>query len=456
MNPTAIPEDQTNMGFIYLVSVVAALGGLLFGYDTAVIAGAIGFLQTKFDLSAALTGWAASSAIWGCVFGALIAGYASDKLGRKKVLLITAVLFSLSAIGSAIPNNLTQFVLARFVGGVGVGAASMLSPLYISEIAPAKIRGMLVTLYQLAIVLGINLVYFINLKIAGFSTEAWNIDMGWRYMLGSETIPAMLFFFMLFLVPESPRWLAGQGRENEAIKILEKVNGKERGKEVLDEIKEVLNEETGTLKELFSPGLRSAMIVGLVLALFSQITGINAIIYYAPEIFKNVGFGTDSALLQTVIIGFTNTLFTFVAIKFIDKVGRRTLLLWGLTGMITFLFGVGLLFYLDLSSGPWLLIFILGFIASFASSLGPIPWVIVSEIFPTKTRGLAMSFAVVMLWIGVVMITQLTPVLLESIGGAFMFWVFMANAIILLIFTFKMIPETKGKTLEEIEKSWKI
>jgi SP family arabinose:H+ symporter-like MFS transporter len=449
-------EDQTNMGFIYLVSIVAALGGLLFGYDTAVIAGAIGFLQIKFGLSAAMTGWAASSAIWGCVFGAMFAGYASDKLGRKKVLLITAVLFSISAIGSAIPINLTQFVLARFVGGVGVGAASMLSPLYIAEIAPAKKRGMLVTLYQLAIVLGINLVYFLNLKIAGYSTEAWNIDMGWRYMLGSETIPALLFFLLLFLVPESPRWLTGQGREDEALKILKKVNGENRGREVLTEIKEALKEETGTLKELFAPGLRTAMMIGMILALFSQITGINAIIYYAPEIFKSVGFGTDSALLQTVIIGFTNTLFTFVAIKFIDKAGRRTLLLWGLSGMITCLFGVGLIFYLDLSNGPLLLIFIMGFIASFASSLGPIPWVIISEIFPTKTRGLAMSFAVVTIWIGVVIITQLTPMLLESIGGAFTFWVFMVNAIILLVFTYKMIPETKGRTLEEIERSWKI
>ncbi len=451
---TITVKDKTNASFVYLVSIVAALGGLLFGYDTAVIAGAIGFLQTNFGLSAAMTGWAASSAIWGCVVGAMFAGYVSDKVGRKKVLLITAVLFSLSAIGSAIPNNLTQFLLARFVGGVGVGAASMLSPLYISEIAPAKNRGMLVTLYQLAIVLGINLVYFINLKIAGYSTEAWNVDVGWRYMFGSEIIPALLFFFMLFLVPESPRWLTGQGREDEALKILDKVNGDERGQKVLEEIKDALKEETGTLKELFAPGMRTAMIVGMVLALFSQITGINAIIYYAPEIFKSVGFGTDSALLQTVIIGFTNTLFTFVAIKFIDKAGRRTLLLWGLSGMITCLFGVGLLFYLDLGSGPLLLIFIMGFIASFASSLGPIPWVIISEIFPTKTRGLAMSFAVVVLWLGVVLITQLTPVLLESIGGAYTFWIFMVNAIVLLVFTYKMIPETKGKTLEEIERSW--
>ena len=446
---------KANMKYVYLVTTVAALGGLLFGYDTAVIAGAIGFLQSKFELSSAMIGWAASSAIWGCLFGAMFAGYASDKLGRKKVLLATAILFSLSAIGSALPNNLTQFVTARFIGGLGVGAASMLSPLYISEIAPAKLRGMLVSLYQLAIVLGINFVYFVNLKIANVGTEAWNIEIGWRYMLGSEIIPALLFFILLFLVPESPRWLTLNGKEDEAATILEKVNGKEEGRQILNEIKETIRAEKGTLKELFATKFRRALIIGLVLALFSQITGINAIIYYAPEIFRDIGFGTDSALQQTVIIGFVNTIFTFVAIYFIDRMGRRTLLLLGLSGMIVCLLGTGLVFYFGHSSSLWTLIFILGFIASFASSLGPIPWVIMSEIFPTKIRGLAMSFATMTLWLGVVAITQFTPIMLENLGGAYTFWIFMANAVFLLIFVYKRVPETKGRTLEEIEKSWK-
>jgi SP family arabinose:H+ symporter-like MFS transporter len=448
-------NNETNLRYIYFISAVAAIGGLLFGYDTAVISGAIGFLETKFGLSPIMKGWAASSAIWGCVFGAMAAGYVSDRLGRKKVLIITAVLFAISAIGSAIPNDLTFFVIARFVGGVGVGAASMLSPMYISEIAPADRRGMLVTLYQLAIVLGINLIYFVNLLISGAGDTTWNVEMGWRYMLGSEVIPAALFLVALLFVPESPRWLASKGRDEDALAILTKINGKERGVEVLNEVKETLNEEKGTISELFAPGLRTAMIVGMFLALFSQITGINAIIYYAPEIFKSVGFGTDSALLQTVIIGLTNTVFTFVALKFIDKAGRRKLLLWGVSGMIVCLFGIGVVFHFEVGSGPLLLLFILGFIASFASSLGPIPWVIISEIFPTKTRGIAMSFAVLTLWIGVVLITQLTPVLLTGVGGATTFWIFGANAVFLLIFTYKMIPETKGKTLEEIERSWK-
>ncbi len=456
----AQPDQSDQKGksspvFILQITIVAALGGLLFGYDTAVIAGAIGYLQTKFDLSAAMVGWAASSAIWGCIIGVLCTGFLSDRFGRKKVMILTAVLFAISAIGSAIPNSLTEFIIARFIGGLGVGAASMLSPLYISEIAPAKNRGKLVSLYQLAIVIGINLVYFINLEIATLNTEAWNVEYGWRWMLGSETLPALLFFVLLFFVPESPRWLVKNGREAEALITLEKINGYEKSREILADIKGVLNQETGTIKELFKPGLRIALVVGVFLALFSQITGINAIIYYAPEIFKSVGFGTDSAFSQTVFIGLVNTLFTFVALIFIDKAGRKTLLLWGVAGMVVCLAGVAISFYFNFTSGPWLLIFILGYIACFASSLGPIPWVIISEIFPTKTRGIAMSFCTVVLWIGVLLITQLTPIFLEDLGGAFTFCIFLVNAIFLLIFTWKVIPETKQRTLEEIEKSWK-
>lgn len=456
MEKTATPNSQNiNMSYVYRITIVVAFGGLLFGYDTAVIAGAIGFIKTKFELSDMYTGWAASSAIWGCIVGAAVGGFLSDKYGRKKILVATAVLFAISAIGSAVPNSLTEFVIARFIGGVGVGAASMLVPMYISEIAPAEKRGMLVSLYQLAIVLGINIIYFVNYFITSSGTETWHVEMGWRYMLASEAIPALVFFVMLFFVPESPRWLIGKGKDKEAQDILEKLNGVNEAKSVHQEIKETLDEEKGTISELFAPGLRTAMIIGVFLALFSQITGINAIIYYAPEIFKSVGFGTDSAMLQTVIIGLTNVIFTFVAIKFIDKVGRRTLLLWGVAGMAICLGGIGAMFYLDLSSGPWLLIFIIGFLASFASSLGPIPWVLMSEIFPTKSRGRAMSITVQTVWIGVVLITQFFPVLLGSVGGAFTFWVFMVNAVLLFIFTYKMIPETMGKTLEEIEQSWR-
>jgi SP family arabinose:H+ symporter-like MFS transporter len=448
-------NELSKVKYTYLICAVAAFGGLLFGYDTAVIAGAIGYLQVKFELSPMLTGWAASSAIWGCVFGALFSGALSDKYGRKKVLLLSGLLFTLSALGSAVPDNLTQFVLARFIGGLGVGSASMLSPLYISEIAPAKIRGMLVTLYQLAIVFGINIIYIVNYLIANMHDQVWNVQLGWRYMLGSEGIPAILFFILLFFVPESPRWLVKENRSDEALKILNKINRPEETHRILKEIKEAVNEEKGSFLDLFKPGIRKAMVVGSVLALFSQVTGINAIIYYAPEIFKQVGFGSESALFQTMIIGFVNMLFTLVAIRFIDYWGRRTLLIWGISGMVSCLLGMGMFFYFEITSGSLLLLFILGFIASFASSLGPIPWVLISEIFPTKTRGTAMSFSIVILWLGVVLITQFFPVLLSLFGGAFTFWIFMINALILLIFTLILIPETKQKTLEEIQEIWK-
>ncbi len=440
--------------YLLKITVIGALGGFLFGYDTAVISGAIGFLETKFNLDANMKGWAVSSAILGCIMGVAIAGVIADIMGRKKALIITALLFAISAIGCAVASSFTQLVVARIIGGIGVGAASMLSPLYISEIAPAHKRGMLVSLYQLAIVLGINIVFLLNYSIAGSNTEQWNIAIGWRYMLGSEAIPAVLFLIALFFVPESPRWLSKKGRDKEALDVLGKINSNKVAREVHREIRNALGQEKGTIKELFAPGIRTAMIIGIVLALFSQITGINAIMYYAPEILKEAGFGVNSALMQTVIIGIINTIFTFVAIKYIDQIGRRTLLLWGVSGMIICLFAIGMLYKFDHISGPWLLIFILGFVACFATSLGPIPWVIISEIFPTRTRGIAMSISIMVLWVGVLLISQFTPVLLDSLGAGYTFWVFMINAIILLIFTYKMIPETKGKSLEEIELSW--
>lgn len=440
--------------YLLKVTMIGALGGLLFGYDTAVISGAIGFLETKFSLDVNQKGFAVSSAIFGCILGVAVSGNLADKVGRKNSLLLTALLFLISAIASAIAYSYIFFVVARIIGGIGVGAASMLSPLYISEISPANKRGTLVTLYQLAIVLGINIVFFFNYKVAQYSTEAWNVDFGWRYMVGSEVVPAILFFIALLIVPESPRWLLKKGREEEALNVLTKVNTEEQAIKVLQDIDLALKKEKGTFKELFEPGLRMAMLIGIILALFSQITGINSIMYYAPEILKSAGFGVDSALMQTVIIGVVNTIFTFVAIKYIDDLGRRTLLLWGASGMALCLFGIGLLYQLAFTDGPWLLILILGFVGCFAMSLGPIPWVIISEIFPTKMRGTAMSLAIVVLWVGVVIISQFTPVLLKM-GESITFWIFMINAILFLIFTVRFIPETKGKTLEEIEQYWK-
>ena len=440
--------------FVLRAAIVAALGGLLFGYDTAVIAGAIGFLKIHFDLSAAMQGWAASSALIGCIIGAMIAGVLSDWLGRKRALLISAVLFTISAIGSAVPQNLTQFVIARLIGGVGVGAASLVSPLYIAEISPARIRGRLVSLNQLAIVSGILLIYFVNAIIASFGDDAWNAAVGWRWMFGSETIPAALFFLLLFLVPESPRWLTKQGREDEAFGILEKIAGNRQAEIELAEIKNTIAQETGSIMQLLKPGMRTALIIGIVLAILQQITGINAIMYYAPVIFKSTGIGTQAALLQTVLVGAVNLAFTLVAIRLIDRAGRKALLLAGSGGMTIMLALIGLAFYWQKLQGPWVLIFILLYIACFAASLGPVVWVVISEIFPTRIRGRAMSIATVFLWVACYLVSQTFPMLLEGLGSAGTFWLYMAMSAINFVFVLKVVPETKGRTLEEIERSW--
>jgi SP family arabinose:H+ symporter-like MFS transporter len=444
---------KAQMRTVYLLTAVGALGGLLFGYDTAVISGAIGFLKIKFQLSAAMTGWAASSAIFGCIFGAMAAGWLSDKFGRKQVLLGTAVLFAVSAIGAAMPENLTQFTIFRFIGGLGIGAASMVSPLYITELAPARIRGRLVSYYQLAIVIGILVIFFVNSLIQNAGDETWNIEYGWRYMMASGVIPAILFLVALFFVPESPRWLTKEGRDDDALKILIGINGTEQANIILEEVKATLHEEQGTLRELFTGRFQKAVWVGIFLAVFSQIQGINAIMYYAPEIFKAVGAGTEAAFQQTVIIGLINLLFTFVAIYWVDRLGRKTLLLIGGVGMAISLLMVGFSFYFGWT-GYGLLLFILLYIGSFAASYGPVTWVVISEIFPIKMRGVAMSVATFALWVAVYLVTQLFPMMLEMVGPAGTFWIFGAMALLSFGFVWARVPETKGRTLEEIEKSW--
>lgn len=444
-------EMRSNNGFVYKVTVVAAIGGLLFGYDTAVIAGAIGFLQKKYDLSAAMMGWAASAALVGCVIGAMFSGTLSDKIGRKKVLIISAILFAISSIGTALPPDLTWFVIFRMLGGVGIGIASILAPLYISEIAPAAIRGRLVSIYQLGIVSGILLIYFVNAGIAGMYDEAWNIDYGWRWMFGSGIIPSIFFLILLIFVPESPRWLAQNGREDEALFILNKVSGPEKAERDLFEIKRPVLAESTSFSELLKPGLRTALVIGVILSILSQVTGINAIMYYAPEIFKSTGDGSDSALLQTVLVGAVNVLFTLIAIKYVDQFGRKGLLLVGSAGMAVCLFLVGAAFYFEWLDGYFVLVPILAYIAFFAISLGPMTFVVVGEIFPNRVRGKAMSVALFFLWVAVYLVSQTFPMLLESIGSAYTFWLYMLMSVVAFLFVWKALPETKGKSLEEIE-----
>ncbi len=440
--------------YVYKATTVAAVGGLLFGYDTAVVAGAIGFIQKRYDLSAAMVGWIASCALIGCIAGAMFAGTLSDRVGRKKVLILSAILFAVSSAGIAVPMDLNWFVFFRLIGGLGIGIASMLAPMYISEIAPAKIRGELVSINQLGIVSGILLIYFVNATIAGWYDEAWNVTTGWRWMFGSGIFPSIIFLLLLFFVPESPRWLAQKERWDEAKLILSKINGEAKATEELSEIKEALNVEKSSFTDLLKPGVRRALMIGIILCIFSQVTGINAIMYYAPEIFKSTGDGSGSALMQTVLVGTINVLFTLVAIKYVDRWGRRTLLLIGCAGMAACLLVVGGAFYFDLAKGYLVLVAILAYIAFFAISLGPLAFVVISEIFSNRNRGKAMSVCIFFLWIAVYVVSQSFPMLLASIGSAYTFWIFMVMAVFAFLFVYKLIPETKGKTLEEIERYW--
>ncbi|RZJ54051.1 MAG: MFS transporter, partial [Flavobacterium sp.] len=384
-------EGNGNLRFIALS---AAIGGLLFGYDTAVISGAIGNLTKYFDLSPLETGWAISSALVGCLLGAFVSDYCSTKFGRRMCMAIAAVLFLACSIGTALPESFTVFIIFRIVGGVGVGLASMVVPMYIAEIAPAEKRGGLVAYNQLAIVIGIVVVYFVNYFIALQGDDEWNLNLGWRWMFGSELIPSVLYMALIFFIPESPRWLLMKGRREQAMKVLEKYNPMGRAQTVYKEIEASLSEKTATdWKLLFHPSFRLALLVGIGLSVFQQITGINAILYYAPEIFKSFGSSADASLLETSMLGVINLIFTIFSIYLVDRIGRKPLLYIGSSGMFLSLAIVGAAAYYEMVS-TWLLPFLLLFMASFSISWGPVVWVLLSEIFPNRVRSLALAIAV--------------------------------------------------------------
>ena len=449
-------KKNINTSYVTLVAIAASLGGLLFGYDTAVISGAIGFLRIHFDLSAAQMGWAAASALVGSIIGCLFAGMLSDWLGRKKVLILAAVLFAVSALGSALADRLDVFVIYRMIGGCGVGAASMITPLFISEVAPARMRGRLVSFNQFAIVFGMVLIYFINYFIACQGTEIWNVETGWRWMFGSETIPAVVFLIALFFVPESPRWLALNANSHKAYTILEKIQGSTSAKERISEIKDTLSRESDSVNMLFEPRILKLVLIGVVLAVLQQAVGINVILYYAPEIFKQFGSDVNAALLQTIVVGVFNMGFTVFAMAKVDKLGRRPLLLIGSLGMAFCLVSTGILAFIQITT-VWSLMLILGYISFFAISVGPVVWIILSEIFPTKIRGRAMSIATVCLWATNYLISQTFPMidenqwLMERFHHGFSYWLYGGMCVLMFVFVYKVIPETKGKTLEQIE-----
>jgi MFS transporter, SP family, arabinose:H+ symporter len=440
---------------LVLVTLVAATGGFLFGYDTAVINGANQYLKAHFGLTPAEEGFAGASAILGCIPGAMAAGFISDRFGRKKVLFLCAILFALSALLSAVPRTFTEFLAARFIGGLGIGACSMICPVYVAELAPARKRGSLGTLFQLGIVTGIFLTLFINAWIQGRGDELWNTTAGWRWMFGAEVVPASLLLALLLVAPESPRWLLQVGREQEARQILTDVGGVEHAQQEIAAVREVLGQEDGRFRELFTPRFRVPLLVAVALMAFSQFSGINAIMYYSTKIFTTAGIGVKDAFWASVIVGLVNFLFTFVAIAFVDRAGRRPLLLIGLAVQVAALGAVGVMFWAG-ADGIFLLVAILAFIAAFAMALGPIPWIVCSEVFPTKIRGRAMSLATFVIWTSCYVVAQTFPMLNDhpAIGPAKTFLVYAAFSLAAFLFVLLRLPETKGRTLEQIEQSW--
>lgn len=464
-----------NSAFLWRLTLVATLGGLLFGYDTAVISGTVSSLETFFVLpfglsemaSNARLGFLVSSALIGCIIGGISGGEISRRLGRKNGLILAAVLFLISAIGSAAPELFMKpigegdhtfmyfFIVYRIIGGIGVGLASMLSPLYIAEIAPAKSRGRLVSMNQFAIVFGMLIVYFVNYYISSQGDALWLNTLGWRWMFASEIIPASLFLFFLMFVPDTPRSLVLQSKPDEALSVLTRVNGVDEAKIILNDIKATIIGHAGKLLSYGFP----VIIFGILLSVFQQFVGINVVLYYAPEIFKSMGSGTDTALMQTIIVGAINLLFTVLAMQTVDKFGRKPLMIVGALAMAIAMFALGTSFFSH-SLGVFSLICMLVYVAGFAMSWGPVTWVLLSEIFPNNIRGKALAIAVACQWIANYLVSWTFPMmdknsyLIQLFNHGFAYWIYGLMGILAAFFVWKFIPETKGKTLEEMNDLW--
>lgn len=450
-------EQKINYPFLGLCAFTAGLGGFLFGYDTAVINGANTYLEQFFaldkDADAFWIGLVTSSAIIGCIPGALSAGFVSDKIGRKKVLFLSAILFFVSAIWSAFPQNFTVFIIARFIGGLGIGFASMVCPVYIAEIATPSWRGRLGSLFQFGIVLGIFSTLFIN-KMILTDDVTWNVTRSWRWMIGSEVIPATLFMLMLIPIVESPKWLIQSGSVERARGILRRIGGDSYAEKEIGAVTEAVGLEDGKFSELFHAQFRKPLLIAVVIMIASQLSGINAIMYYSTEIFKDATGDINAAYTCSVWIGLVNLLATFIAITCVDKFGRKPLLLIGNTIQVLALGSVGYLFFIKSTNAYLLLGFVILYIAAFAMAMGPIPWILCSEIFPARVRGRAMSIATFSIWVGCYAVSQTFPMLLSTVGPCITFCIYAFCSALTLVFVRMVIPETKGKSLEDIEKDW--
>lgn len=453
-----------NLGYVWLISSVAAMGGLLFGWDWVVIGGAKPFFQRYFDLtSEAQIGWANSCALIGCLVGALMAGALSDKFGRKRLLILSALLFAVTSIGNGLAHNFTVFIAWRMLGGVAIGLASSLSPMYISEVAPAQMRGKLVSINQLTIVVGILAAQVINWYLvrnlpAGATDEfiknSWFGQQGWRWMFGLTAVPSLLFLLGMFLVPESPRWLAKNGRGDAAKSILSKIGGENYANAAVAEINSTLAKEEiqhVRFADLLEPKMRKVLALGVVLAVFQQWCGINSIFNYAEEIFHAAGYDISTVLKNIAWTGSVNMLFTFVALGTVDRAGRRPLMLLGAAGLAVIYTAMGFCYAHHVQGLPVLLL-VLAAIGCYAMSLAPVTWVVISEIFPNRIRGAAMSVAVTALWIACFILTYTFPILNAKLGPSGTFWLYAVICVAGFIYIFVKLPETKGKSLEQIEK----
>jgi SP family arabinose:H+ symporter-like MFS transporter len=437
---------------LVVAASVSTLGGLLFGYDNIVISGAIGYLSQLFHLDAAGVGWAAGCALVGCIAGCVAAGTVADYLGKKKGLALCALCFAVSSVGMVFAASLDQFVFWRLIGGVGIGAASVISPNYIAEIAPTRVRGRCVTLYQLGIVVGILAAVFVNMLIQRMGNETWNISTGWRWMFLAGVVPAILFGLMILPAVESPRWLMKMGRRDQAIEVLAKINGSSAAAREAAEIENSLASEEGHISELFTT-FRRPLLLGIMLAGLQQISGITPLFSFLPEIFRAAGTATGDAFFQSVLVSLINLLFTVFALWLVDRAGRKTLIIAGTTLQFVSLALVGWIYHIH-GSGLAVLIFVMSFVAGHAFGNGVACWVIISEIYPTKIRGRGMSIATTALWLVGFVGNQSFPTMQKHLGSDGTFWFFSSGALLTVILVAWLIPETKGRSLEEITKFW--
>jgi SP family arabinose:H+ symporter-like MFS transporter len=435
-----------------IAAIVSSLGGFLFGYDNVVISGAVHYLSVHFRLTAASTGWAAGCALVGCIAGSASAGAIADYLGQKRALALCAACFGLSSAGIWFAQDLSQFVAWRILAGLGIGAASIVCPMYIAEIAPSRLRGRLVTLYQLGIVVGILAAVFSNMQIQRMGDELWNETVGWRLMFLMGVAPAVLFGMMIMLSLESPRWLLKTGRKREALRVLQLLNGHNAAIAELSEVETALASEAGRFSELFTI-FKRPLLIGIMLAAFSQISGITPILSFLPEIFRASGTTTGDAFFQSVLVGMTNLVFTMFALWLVDLAGRKTLILAGSFVQCLALALVGWTYYRG-GSGVVVVISIMAFVAGHAFGNGVACWVIISEIYPAKVRGRAMSIATTALWGVGYLGNQLFPLMMKSLQGSGTFWTFSAGALLTLMSVYLFVPETRGQTLEEITLFW--